>query len=345
VIQVIDDWGKNMSNTEKVPSTISYTETISGEAQWGYDLSSDALTMVHTKLELDVQDRKSDELEMILHNLDGMMDLDFSYVKATGGKPAYSPKKPDYIAKDYLEKVFKRVMSYIHEYFKGFGLEEADLQTMPVDIVFTVPVNWSYRAKNATYRAITEAGFNRTTFKELRDILLIMEPEAAAVYTARFLKEKRAVDNLLKEGESFVLCDAGGGTVDVVTFRVLKLEPTLELEKIGIGKSQKCGSVFIDGEFKIWLREKIFGRELYEHLEPNARRVKAHSTTGKEMRSIMNEFVAHKRRFTGMEGGQDKFEIDLPSQFTSLPEFKAIDWEGDYGLGEVIQENTLVMLR
>jgi hypothetical protein len=49
---------------------------------------------------------------------------------------------------------------------------------------------WSYRAKNATYRAITLAGFNRDTFPGLENIKMIAEPEAAAVYTARYLKEK-----------------------------------------------------------------------------------------------------------------------------------------------------------
>jgi hypothetical protein len=48
---------------------------------------------------------------------------------------------------------------------------------------------WSYRAKNSTFRALTRAGFNRQTFPELRDFLLVSEPEAAAVYTARQQKE------------------------------------------------------------------------------------------------------------------------------------------------------------
>ena len=61
-------------------------------------------------------------------------------------------------------------------------------------------------------------------------MILVAEPEAAAIYTARYLRELSG-DDILKasahkshiaadgtneerqNGESFVLCDAGGGTV------------------------------------------------------------------------------------------------------------------------------------
>jgi molecular chaperone DnaK (HSP70) len=72
--------------------------------------------------------------------------------------------------------------------------------------------NWSYRAKNATLRAVRHAGFNESTFKNLNDMILVTEPEAAALYTARHLKEDKHTE-FLKLGECFVLCDAGGGTV------------------------------------------------------------------------------------------------------------------------------------
>jgi hypothetical protein len=33
------------------------------------------------------------------------------------------------------------------------------------------------------------AGFNKAIFPNLRDIIMVTEPEAAAIYTARYLKE------------------------------------------------------------------------------------------------------------------------------------------------------------
>jgi hypothetical protein len=55
-----------------------------------------------------------------------------------------------------------------------------------------VAKNWSYRAKNATLRAITNAGFNQDTFPLLNQYLFVNEPEAASIYTVRYLKQREA---------------------------------------------------------------------------------------------------------------------------------------------------------
>jgi hypothetical protein len=57
---------------------------------------------------------------------------------------------------------------------------------------------WSYKAKNATYRAVTLAGFNKNTFPGLENIKMLAEPEAAAVYTARYLKEEEPPKTVLE---------------------------------------------------------------------------------------------------------------------------------------------------
>jgi hypothetical protein len=42
-----------------------------------------------------------------------------------------------------------------------------------------------------TLRAIREAGFNKTAFPNLNNYYMVTEPEAAAIYTARYLKEDK----------------------------------------------------------------------------------------------------------------------------------------------------------
>ena len=81
---------------------------------------------------------------------------------------------------------------------------------------------------NSTYRAITKAGFNGNTFQKLANVIIITEPEAAALYTARHLKEidgqnclrvstctdsVRSLTENIQLNEYFIVCDAGGGTV------------------------------------------------------------------------------------------------------------------------------------
>jgi hypothetical protein len=129
-------WAKapGMDNLHKVPSVISYSpSTHTQEQQWGASLSHDAIAMINTKLELDLQDNKSEELDLILQTLDGMGNLNIEHVKTSKGYPEYTWKGPGDIVADYLTKVFQAVlpaMNFPPEY----------LARIPVDIVITVPV-------------------------------------------------------------------------------------------------------------------------------------------------------------------------------------------------------------
>ena len=67
---------------------------------------------------------------------------------------------------------------------------------------------------------------------------MVAEPETASIYTARYLQEQGS--RTLKENECFILCDAGGGTVDVVGYKVRRLLPTLELEEMTTPAGKPC---------------------------------------------------------------------------------------------------------
>ncbi|KAI9773911.1 MAG: hypothetical protein M1840_006137 [Geoglossum simile] len=307
-IDAIDDWGPQMRNDPKVPSVISYSPMSKDEEQqWGRSLSPKAVAMVHTKLELDVHDT-SGELDLTLQALDGMCNLHFQYVRASRGLPEYTWKAPEEIVEDYLSKIF----DYLLEKLDCFTAElRARIST---DIVITVPANWSYRAKNSTFRALTRAGFNKDTFPQLKDILLISEPEAAAIYTARYLREGDGAD-FLKKGDHFVLCDAGGGTVDVVSYKVKELQP-FEIEAVSLPTGDKCGSIFIDLAFKRWLRD-LLGEKDYQKLDQGdlAHKISSHEIEGEEMRVLMHRFTLLKRRFWK---GQRDMKMDLPSPLDDL---------------------------
>jgi hypothetical protein len=195
-----------MRNDPKIPSVISYSTSDEEYQQWGGSLSPDAVAMMHTKLELDLHDTPG-ELALTLQALDGMYNLQFQYVRASRGLPEYTWKAPEDIVEDYLAKVFDCLLERLQDYSEELRAR------ISVDIVITVPAvchhialyvgaakfhvqNWSYTAKNSTFRALTRAGFNKTTFPGLKDILLISEPEAAAIYTARYLREQDGADFL-----------------------------------------------------------------------------------------------------------------------------------------------------
>lgn len=68
-----------------------------------------------------------------------------------------------------------------------------------VQFVLTVPAVWSDSAKDATLKAAEKAGMGSG-----KDLKLISEPEAAAVYTLKAIQP-----NNLKIGDNFIVCDAG----------------------------------------------------------------------------------------------------------------------------------------
>jgi hypothetical protein len=123
-----------MDNDPKIPSVISYSPSSGEEQQWGKSLSPDSVTMINTKLELDVQDNKTDELELILAVLEGMSNLNFQHVKASRGYPEYTWKNPEEIVTDYLTKIFQYLDKEVDKFSPQLRAQ------LPVDIVITVPV-------------------------------------------------------------------------------------------------------------------------------------------------------------------------------------------------------------
>lgn len=133
-INSIMNWGDHMSNDVKIPSIISYSPSIhKGEQQFGASLSPDAVAMVNTKLELETQDTRLDELDLIIRVLEGTKDLNFEHVKRSRNYPAYTWKSPEDIVTDYLTKAFEH-------FEKGTDHVNEIKYKFPVDIMITVPV-------------------------------------------------------------------------------------------------------------------------------------------------------------------------------------------------------------
>ena len=84
---------------------------------------------------------------------------------------------------------------------------------------------------------------------------IVSEPEAAAVYALDVLDP-----HAIEVGDTFVLCDAGGGTVDLISYQVKALRPHLEITEATSGTGSLCGSTFLNRRFEKFLEEKL-GKE------------------------------------------------------------------------------------
>lgn len=73
--------------------------------------------------------------------------------------------------------------------------------------------------------------------------------EAAALYTIKYLSP-----SILQRGRKFVVCDAGGGTVDLITYEITRIDK-LEVKEVTEGTGGKCGSSMLNKRFRRFLKQ------------------------------------------------------------------------------------------
>ncbi|ERF72261.1 hypothetical protein EPUS_02148 [Endocarpon pusillum Z07020] len=84
---------------------------------------------------------------------------------------------------------------------------------------------------------------------------MVDEPEAAAVDAIKSTLEGFPKHNLFEAGQGIIIVDLGGGTVDLVSYKILKLEP-LQLEELCVGIGAKAGSTCVDRALHKLMRDR-----------------------------------------------------------------------------------------
>ncbi|KAL4919228.1 hypothetical protein BDW62DRAFT_209940 [Aspergillus aurantiobrunneus] len=227
-IEVLSKWpGGGNRTSVKVPSDISYERQ---KIRWGYQVGPFTEACRGMKLLLDE-------------------DQDINYTPSIESKPFLHKYGKDAVqaTADYLEQLMKQAKEVLERRL-GIDTEDTDLQ-----FVLTVPAVWSDKAKDATLRAVVDAG------ADIKRVSVVSEPEAAALYSLRAIQP-----NSIATNDVFIVCDAGGGTVDLISYKIKSLEP-LCLAEVTEGTGAVCGSVLLDGRFAELLRQKM-GQETYDAL-------------------------------------------------------------------------------
>lgn len=276
-IQLVTAWpGRGSGNTEKIPTRISYGPPPEVELKWGNMIRPSDKAHVHSlmKLKLDKDQTKNKMLRRLLVILSneaniGNLSLDSDDDDEEDGPPEYPGKDAVDIVTDYLTEVRKHCEK---EWKKLYGDEL--FEALDKEIVVTVPAVWKESAKDATIQAVKRAGFVRPTRLPNGQldsrIRMITEPEAAAIYALKGMTEGAQKDDVkvllsslkinfqmlinLQVGDVFVLCDAGGGTVDLISYQVTQTSPTFKIEEAAVGSGAKCGATFVE-EVRILLSQ------------------------------------------------------------------------------------------
>lgn len=287
--------GSNNITSEKVPSESTYEpasqtsgikRNSAGEPvpvkklRWGFEIKPDEVRLRCMKLLLDRRQKLPSFVSM--HELSNqLMKWDMSVEQAVS---------------DYLTALFSHAKLRLEKRYPQM------VSTTQIDVVITVPAIWTDAAKDATMRAAEKAGMGSNLF-------MVSEPEAAAIYAMKSIDLKQ---KLFTAGDNFILCDAGGGTIDLVSFEVTSLSP-LRLEESAPGTGALCGGVFLNLKFQDLVRRRM-GVETFQAF--CEKRPKAWAVALK----YFEDYV--KRNFDPVESeieyDDNKFNVPLPGAEDNL---------------------------
>lgn len=149
--------------------------------------------------------------------------------------------------------VLDLISDFLRE-IKKFAL--ADLQGNKVSEVaereilwcLTVPAIWSDAEKQLMRKAAVRAGLIGAEDHEAERLLLVLEPEAAAVYC----QEKERLN--FKPGSRFMVVDCGGGTVDITAHEIVH---DGQMREIAPGTGGKYGSTYVDRNFIAYFASRL----------------------------------------------------------------------------------------
>jgi molecular chaperone DnaK (HSP70) len=191
-VEVIKSWpSANLAYTEKTASVIAYN---TNPPTWGGSVKQrDHPQVAHFKLGL-----QQNASAHYLGRASGSLHSALSFLDPNWKHPQLPQKAAVDYAADYLTCIHK----YVKDVFFPRQFGSVFLRNQQISYVITVPAIWKDAAKALTRQAAVRAGIPE------RKLELITEPEAAALYCATICHE---VD--LTDGDRFLVCDAGGGTV------------------------------------------------------------------------------------------------------------------------------------
>ncbi|KAF8542987.1 hypothetical protein BDD12DRAFT_727596 [Trichophaea hybrida] len=296
VVKIVDTWPNSSagnSSAKQVPSEIHYTNPRTRENCWGYAIPSKGASPPEPLqwFKLLLQERATSPMPN-------------NPSQITAKKLDNLGLTPVDVITDFLSAIKNTTVASIQ------GTYPADLvKDTKVEYVLTIPAIWSDSAKSLMVEAAEAAGLG----KHRVDFDLISEPEAAASYTLKVMQS-----HSLKIGDTFVVCDAGGGTVDLISYTITNLDP-LQINENVTGTGDMCGSVFLNMRFKEYIRSLI-GKKVFDGLKQRSK---------KQMMQSWEDNV--KFKFGNNLSGED-YEVSVHG----VPNNKGKNIEDDY---HIIQPN------
>ncbi|KAI9775604.1 MAG: hypothetical protein M1839_001005 [Geoglossum umbratile] len=242
--------GQGRRRSPKIPSVYKFD---GDEFQWGFEVQDDPDRVCFPKLFLDPEQLRTAQ----------------QLARVASAAETHSPEE---LARGVVKYLGSLRQHAIEHMIQTWDRGAESIATRPFDIgwiltarlerveqtpreyVLSVPAIWSDAAKAKTLDCAIRAGLGSRD--NPASIRLVSEPEAAAVYTISTLP-----DRALGKGDVFIICDAGGGTVDLATYKITSPEPRLQVDEVAVGIGGLCGSAMLNMKFRAFVATKL-GQEI-----------------------------------------------------------------------------------
>jgi hypothetical protein len=242
---------------DKVPTEILYNSGGDGnKVKWGFQIGEHEQRHQWFKLGLDTAQPGQASY------------FNVRYPEPKALPPAYDRDSVQ-LTTDYLTCLREHAVEVL-----TLKLGSGIVNSTPLRFVITVPAIWDDAAKARTAECAVRAGMGD-------DIRIVTEPEAAILYSLDAMDPHG-----FKVGDTFVLCDAGGGTVDLISYEIESLVPCVKVREAAPGTGAACGSTFLN---------RIFAKHLDDIFKNNDQ------WDDEIMQGALDAFENLKRDFTGDE--------------------------------------------
>lgn len=232
-INFISRWPGLGREEGKVPTEIFYDDD--GQVKWGYDIPGDVSRLQWFKL-------------LLLKPEDLGPDLRASpFLQRARDIAKKSGKIPIDIVADYLKLLWDHAEEKIKQ-----AIGKTAFDTLTLHIVVTIPAIWKGYAQQSTEQAIRKAGMLGRRSAGPTQLSVVTEPEAAALST--ILDRYDSVE----QGNLYVVCDAGGGTV--VSILPISHHTT---DRADFGLKQDLITYEIESIDPIRMREAVVGQGIW----------------------------------------------------------------------------------
>ncbi|RYC84381.1 hypothetical protein BFJ63_vAg12749 [Fusarium oxysporum f. sp. narcissi] len=235
-IEIVTSWESELnhcSDVEKAPTQIHYGHN-SRDIKWGYGISPEHEPLKWFKLLLlepkDIPQGAANSAQL----------------KEARRLQSKVGKEPVEIVACFLRKIWDHSVESIRR-----AIGDGVMKRSKFQVVITLPAIWSPYAQQRMKMAAKQAGILDPRLAGSTTLRFVSEPEAATLATIKDLSKRSSI----KAGDTIVVCDAGGGTVDLISY-IFQLTDPFVVKECVKGDGDLCGGVFLDEAFIRFVKRK-----------------------------------------------------------------------------------------